>query len=380
MIYLDYNATTPVDPRVLEAMLPYFSTHFGNPSSATHAWGWRAENAVQKSREKVAQFLNCEPSEIYFTSGASEANNWSAFGVLHAHQQNSQGTPIHFITSSVEHSSVLNTFKALEMLGAEVTYLPVNSAGLVSPESLQQAIRPHTKLISIIWVNNETGSINDVTALGEVARKSQIYFHTDATQAIGKLAVNLHQLPIDLMSFSGHKIYAPKGVGALFMRQKNPRVAINPLIFGGGQERGQRAGTLNVPSVVGLGKACEILSTEMSSEIQRLTNLRDHLWSKLQKSIPGLTLNGDPQHRVGTTLNFSNSQSSIDLLLPKLQKIGFSTGAACGSGNMQGSHVLRAMGVSPALIENSMRLSLGRPSTEAEIDQTVEILKSALIK
>ncbi len=378
MIYLDYNATTPVDSRVLEAMLPFFSDTFGNPSSGMHMWGWKAQNAVAKSRESIAQFLNCSPQEIYFTSGASESNNWSFFGLFHKLLSEPSKEPIHFITSQAEHSSVIESMKALEKLGIEVTYLPVNKYGQVEPANLKAALRPHTRLISLMWINNEVGSINNIQALGQIARENHIYFHSDATQAIGKVNIDLQNAPVDLLSFSGHKIYGPKGTGGLFIRNKDPRVSIQPLVFGGGQEKGLRSGTLNVPGIVGLGKAFSILSEEMETENTRLVSLRNLLWNNLQEAVPGVILNGHPEERSANNLNFSNPTFKIEMALPKLQKLGFSTGSACGSGGVKVSHVLNAMGCSVDHIEKSMRLSLGRQTTPENISETVEILKKAL--
>lgn len=378
MIYLDYNATTPVDSRVLEAMLPFFSDTFGNPSSGMHMWGWKAQNAVAKSRESIAQFLNCSPQEIYFTSGASESNNWSFFGLFHKLLSEPSKEPIHFITSQAEHSSVIESMKALEKLGIEVTYLPVNKYGQVEPANLKAALRPQTRLISLMWINNEVGSINNIQALGQIARENHIYFHSDATQAIGKVNIDLQNAPVDLLSFSGHKIYGPKGIGGLFIRNKDPRVSIQPLVFGGGQEKGLRSGTLNVPGIVGLGKAFSILSEEMQTENTRLVSLRNLLWNNLQEAVPGVILNGHPEERSANNLNFSNPTFKIEMALPKLQKLGFSTGSACGSGGVKVSHVLNAMGCSVDHIEKSMRLSLGRQTTPENISETVEILKKAL--
>lgn len=378
MIYLDYNATTPVDPRVLEAMLPFFTESFGNPSSGMHMWGWKAQNAVSKSRESIAQFLNCSAQEIYFTSGASESNNWSFFGLFHKLISESNKEPIHFITSQAEHSSVLESMKALEKLGVEVSYLPVNKFGQVDPETLKSALRPHTRLISLMWINNEVGSINNISALGKIARDNHIYFHSDATQALGKVKINLQEIPVDMLSFSGHKIYGPKGIGGLYVRSKDPRVSIEPLIFGGGQEKGLRSGTLNVPGIVGLGKAVSILAEEMDSENARLLSLRDTLWGLIQESIPGSIINGHPEERSSNNLNFSNPNYKIDMALPKLQKLGFSTGSACGSGGVKVSHVLTAMGCSVEHIEKSMRLSLGRQTSLENIQETADILKKAL--
>ncbi|MBO9666429.1 MAG: cysteine desulfurase, partial [Bdellovibrio sp.] len=263
-IYFDYNATTPVDPQVYSAMEPYFKEYFGNPASAAHHWGWAAENATQKARMQVASLIGAKASEITFTSGATESNNWVMFGLLSKLREENPTGPIHFITSNVEHSSIMKGMDALKKLNVEVDFLPVNNHGQVEVATVLKAIKPHTKLMSFIWVNNEIGTINPIPEIAKVCKENQIYLHTDATQAIGKIPVNVNEMGIDLMSFSGHKIYGPKGVGALYIRSQNPKVVLNPLIYGGGQEKGLRSGTLNVPAIVGLGVASEICKTTLT--------------------------------------------------------------------------------------------------------------------
>ena len=255
-IYLDYNSSTPVDPKVLDAMISFLKDDFGNPSSQGHPWGWAADKAVNTARSQVANLIGCDNKEITFTSGATESNNWALFGLVHHLQRKSPGEKIHIISCVIEHNSILNSLKYLQELGVDVDFLNVDKQGLVSVEDIKSKIKPNTKLISIMWVNNEVGSINDVVAIGNLARAHQIYFHTDGTQAVGKIPMDLKNLPVDLLSFSGHKIYGPKGVGVLFKRRKDPFVDIDPLFLGGGQEGGQRSGTLNVPGIVGIGKAC----------------------------------------------------------------------------------------------------------------------------
>lgn len=376
-IYLDYNATTPVDPKVLDKMLPYFTENFGNPSSANHSWGWTAESAVKKSREQVASLLNCRPQELFFTSGASESNNWMLFGLVSKLKQENPNEKIHILTSRAEHSSIINSMKAAQELGVEVEFLPVNSYGQVELETIKKSIKSHTKLISVIWINNEIGTINPIQEIGEVAHANKIYFHTDATQAVGKLPINLKQLKIDLLSFSGHKLYGPKGIGALFIRHSNPFVEINPLIYGGGQEQGQRSGTLNVPGIVGLGEACEICKNEMSFESIRIKKLHDYLTERILSEIPGCQINGHPSERATNCISATFNQTSIDLVLPKLSTLGISMSAACGSGRTHISHVLQAIGLTELQANSTIRISLGRWTSEDEIKETFSILKAA---
>ncbi|UYL09642.1 cysteine desulfurase [Bdellovibrio sp. SKB1291214] len=377
-LYLDYNATTPVDPQVFTAMEPYFKEFFGNPASVGHHWGWAAENGVQKARMQVASFIGAKSSEITFTSSATESNNWVIFGLLSKLREENPNQPIHFITSCVEHSSVIKAMLAAEKQGVEVDFLPVNKYGQVEIETLRQAIKPHTKLISLIWVNNEIGSINPILEIAQLAKEKQIYLHTDATQAIGKLKVDVTGMGIDLMSFSAHKMYGPKGSAALYIRGKDPKVVLNPLIYGGGQEKGLRSGTLNVPAIVGLGVASELCKNGLDSEIARMTSLRNLLWSKLQAAIPGLRLNGHPMERSPINLNITLPGIKVESLTAKIQKLGISTGSACSSGSMTISHVLKGIGLSPEEAQCTFRISLGRWTTEEDIQRAVDILSGAI--
>lgn len=378
-IYLDYNATTPVDPEVFQAMEPYFKNHFGNSASAGHHWGWAAENAVNKARTQVASLIEAKPTEIVFTGGATESNNWVVFGLIAKIREENPDEPIHFLTSCIEHSSIMKCFNVAKKMGVEVDFLPVNSSGTVDIETVRGAIKPHTKLMSFIWVNNEIGSINPMKELGQLAKEKKIYLHTDATQAVGKIPVNMNEIGVDLMSFSGHKIYGPKGVGALYLRGKDPKVQINPLIFGGGQERGLRSGTLNVPGIVGLGKAAEICQTKLSTEMSRLTELRNLFWTSLQEEIPGVRLNGSATLRAPNNLNVTLPGVKTERMLPGLQRLGVSTGSACGTGAMVISHVLQGLGLSTDEIQCSLRLSMGRWTTETDIKEATSILKKAFL-
>lgn len=377
-IYLDYNATTPVDPKVFQAMEPYFKEFFGNPASAGHHWGWLAENAVTKARAQVASLIGAKSSEIIFTGGATESNNWVIFGLISKLREENPNEPIHFITSTVEHSSIMKAMAAAQKIGVEVDFLPVNSFGQVEIETIRKAIKPHTKLMSFIWVNNEIGTINQIPEIARLAKDHKIYLHTDATQAAGKIPVNATEMGIDLMSFSAHKIYGPKGVGALFIRSKDPKVQLNPLIYGGGQERGLRSGTLNVPAIVGFGVAAEICEQNLSAEFAKLTNLREFLWTKLQDAIPGVRLNGHPTERAPNNLNITLPGFKTEQILPRLQKIGVSTGSACGTGAMVVSHVLTGLGMNVDDVQCSLRISVGRWTTEEELLRAVEILKNSL--
>lgn len=376
-IYLDYNATTPVDPEVYTQMEPYLKKFFGNPASAGHHWGWNAETATTKARSQVASFIGAKPQEIIFTSGATEANNWIVFGLIAQLRAENPSEPIHFITSCVEHSSILKAMEAAQKMNVEVDFLPVNKYGQVEISVVKKALKPHTKLMSFIWVNNEIGSINPIPELAKIAKENQIYLHTDATQAVGKIHVDATEMGIDLMSFSGHKIYGPKGVGALFIRSKNPKVQIEPLLYGGGQERGLRSGTLNVPGIVGLGAAAEICQQQMIQESEQLSRLRNLLWQKLQEAIPGIVLNGHPTERSSNNLNLTLPVKT-ETLLPRLQRLGVSTGSACSTGAMTISHVLRGIGLSAEQAQCTLRLSLGRWTTEEDVLSAASILQNAI--
>lgn len=376
-IYLDYNATTPVDPEVFKAMEPYFKQHFGNPSSASHHWGWAADNAVAKAREQIAQLIGAGPQEITFTAGATEANNQVIFGLINKVREENPSEPIHIISSSLEHDSVMKSLLATLKQNVEVDFLDVDKFGRVDLEALKTAIKPHTKLITLIWVNNEIGTLNPILDAAQIARERKIYFHTDATQAIGKIPVNLSETAIDMMSFSAHKMYGPKGIGALYLRSKNPKVQIHPLIYGGGQEKGLRSGTLNVPGIVGFGAAADICRQLMPTEKERTQKLRDLLWTELQKAFPGIQLNGHPIERSPINLNVTLPSQKTEQMLPRLQRLASSTGSACGTGTMTLSHVLLGLGVGSDAIQRSLRLSLGRWTTEDEIHQAVKILQHA---
>jgi cysteine desulfurase len=365
-IYLDYNATTPLDPRVFEIMLPYFRDHFGNSASSQHPWGWKASAAVEKARQQVAKLLGAKSSEIFFTSGSTESNNW----VLQALVKS--GT--HVLSSNVEHSSVSKTLEHLKQLGAEVEFVPVNKFGQVEIEEIKSRIRPHTRLLSFMWVNNEIGSFNPVKEIGELAREHQILFHTDATQAVGKVEINLDELNIDFLSLSAHKIYGPKGTGALYIRSG---LEIEPLILGGGHEKGYRSGTLNVPGVVGLGAACEICFAEMTAETQRLTEMRKSFFKELAALVPCVQLNGHPEDRACNNLSLTFKGQCLEEASTFLMNLGFSTGSACHSGKGHASPVLKAIGLSDADASATIRLSIGRFTTEDDLRQTLLSLKNA---
>lgn len=371
-IYFDYNATTPVDPQVFEAMLPYFQNEFGNSVSASHAFGWNAERAVEAARTQVAKLLNCTPHEVHFTSGATEANNWALRGLVdHIRLENPQA-PIEIISSPLEHSSVTQTLRRLEKMAVTVHWLKPNSKGELSLQELESRISPHTKLISLMWINNEIGNINPIQEISKIARQHKVYLHSDATQALGKIKVDLSQTPVDLLSFSAHKIYGPKGVGALCIRGHDPKVRIEPLLFGGGHERGQRSGTLNVPAIVGMGKACEILSANLDSESAKLTKLRDQLWVLLKKNFPTARLNGpEIQNRAPNNLNVTFENCTVP---PTFAEVAVSRGSACQSGAMSTSPILKSIGLSDQQAESTLRLSVGRFSTVEELEKAVQLL------
>ncbi|HET6993764.1 MAG TPA: IscS subfamily cysteine desulfurase [Chitinophagaceae bacterium] len=367
-VYLDYNATTPCDPRVVEAMLPYFGRYFGNPASHNHSFGWEAEEAVEQAREQVAKLIGADPKEIIFTSGATEADNLAIKGVFETYAVKGN----HIITCSTEHKAVLDTCKHLEKNGAEVTYLEVDSNGSIDIGMLEAAIKPSTILIAIMYANNETGTIMPVKEIGAIAKRRGVIFFSDATQAVGKIPVNVISDGIDLLSLSGHKIYGPKGVGALYIRRKGPRVKLTAQLDGGGHERGIRSGTLNVPGIVGLGKACEISHTEMENELNKIKKLRDRLETDLLQ-IEGSSLNGDKNKRLPNVTNIAFKYAEGDSLIMAINKnIAVSSGAACSSATPEPSHVLKAMGLDDESANSSIRFSLGRFTTGEEIDYVVE--------
>ena len=368
-IFLDNHSTTPMDPRVLEAMLPYFVEKFGNAASRNHAFGWEAEEAVEKARKQIARLIKADSKEIVFTSGATEADNLALKGVLEMYKEKGK----HIITSATEHRAVLDTAKSLEAKGmATVTYLPVDKQGMVNPEDVRNAITNKTILISVMLANNEIGTINPVQEIGKIAKEKGVLFHCDATQGVGKIPVDVQAMNLDLMSFSAHKIYGPKGVGALYVRKKNPRVRIAAQMDGGGHERGMRSGTLPVPLIVGFGKACELCEQEMPAESARLAKMRDYLQTGIMAALEESYLNGHPTNRLPGNLNISFAYVEGESLLMGMKEIALSSGSACTSATLEPSYVLRALGVGTELAHSSIRFGLGRFNTDEEIDYTIK--------
>jgi cysteine desulfurase len=375
-IYLDNNATTPMDPRVLEAMLPYFTEKFGNAASRNHSFGWVAEEAVDYAREQVAKLIGADPKEIIFTSGATEADNLAIKGVYEMYA--SKGN--HVITCTTEHKAVLDTCKHIEKAGGEVTYLDVKENGLIDLEELEKAITPKTVLISIMYGNNETGVVQDIKGISKIARKHGILFFTDGTQAVGKIPVDVNADGIDLMAFSGHKMYGPKGVGTLYVRRKNPRVKVTSQMDGGGHERGMRSGTLNVPAIVGFGKACELCMNEMESESARLSGMRDRLESSLLE-LEESYVNGSREHRLPHVTNISFKYVEGEGLMMGFNKnIALSSGSACTSASLEPSYVLKALGLGDDLAHSSLRFGLGRFTSDEQIDFTIDAIKNTVLK
>ena len=368
-IYLDNNATTAVDPRVLDAMLPYFSERFGNAASKNHAFGWEAEAAVDGAREEIARLVGASsPREVVFTSGATESDNLAIKGVAHAYRDKGN----HIVTCVTEHKAVLDSCKALEKSGFEVSYLPVNEAGLIDLQQLRDRITDKTILISIMAANNEIGTLQPIQEIGRLAKEKNIIFHSDATQAVGKVPINVEEMGIDLLSLTAHKMYGPKGVGALYVRAAKPRVKIAPLIDGGGHERGMRSGTLNVPGIVGLGKAGELARQEMGAEGEKLVALRERLKAGLLAQLDDIRINGDPVKRLPGNLNMSFAYVEGESLMMGLKEIAVSTGSACTSASLEPSYVLKAIGVEDSLAHASIRFGLGRFNTAEEIDYTIQ--------
>ncbi len=367
-IYLDCNATTPLDERVLKTMLPYFTEHFGNPASVTHQYGWEAEAAVKKAREILATAINATPEEIIFTSGATEANNLAIKGVAEAYFNKGK----HIITIATEHNAVLDPCAYLQNLGFEITYLPVNPDGIINITSLEKALRDDTILVSVMAANNEIGVLQPLAKIGEMCKENSIIFHTDAAQAIGKIPLDVQAMNIDLMSLTAHKIYGPKGIGAIYVRRRHPRVKLASQIHGGGHERGMRSGTLCTPQIVGFGKAVEVGLAEMESEAKRLTSLRQRLWEKLQ-TLENIFLNGHPTQRLPGNLNISVEGVDGQALLLGLQSVvAVSSGSACTSAKVAPSHVLEALGRPEKLAYASVRFGIGRFNTPEEIDIVAE--------
>ena len=375
-IYLDNNATTPMDPRVLESMTPYFLNHFGNAASRNHPFGWQAEEAVDYAREQVAQLIGADPKEIIFTSGATEADNLAVKGVFEMYA--SKGN--HVITVVTEHKAVLDTCKHIEKAGGEVTYLTVKDDGLIDLAELEAAIRPTTVLIAVMYANNEIGTVMPIREISAIARKHGALLFSDATQAVGKIPVDVNKDGIDLMAFTAHKMYGPKGVGALYVRRKNPRVKVTAQMDGGGHERGMRSGTLNVPGIVGFGKACELCRLEMESDTARISKLRDKLETELMK-LEEAYVNGSREYRLPHVTNISFKYVEGEgLLMGFNQNIALSSGSACTSASLEPSYVLKALGLGDDLAHSSLRFGLSRFTTEEEIDYTVQSISNTVIK
>ena len=373
-IYLDYSATTPVDPRVVEKMVPWLGDNFGNLASRSHAYGWEAEKAVEYAREQVAELVNADPKEIVWTSGATESNNLAIKGAAHFYQ----GKGKHLITSLTEHKAVLDTMRELERQGFEVTYLQPPENGLITLEQFKAALRPDTILASIMFVNNEIGVIQDIAALGEICREKGVIFHVDAAQATGKVEIDLNKLKVDLMSFSAHKTYGPKGIGALYVRRK-PRIRIEAQMHGGGHERGMRSGTLATHQIVGMGEAYAIAKAEMAAENERLRSLRDRLLKGFEQ-MEETTVNGDLEKRVAGNLNISFAYVEGESLMMAIKDVAVSSGSACTSASLEPSYVLKALGRSDELAHSSIRFTIGRFTTEEEIDFTIDLLIKQVAK
>jgi len=373
-IYMDYSATTPVDPRVASMMIPYLTEKFGNPASSSHAFGWEAEAAVELAREQVAALVNCDPKEIVWTSGATESNNLAIKGAAHFYQ----GKGKHIITMRIEHKAVIDTVRELEREGFSATYLDPEPNGLLDLDKFKAALRPDTVLVSVMLVNNEIGVIQDIAAIGEICRDKGILFHVDAAQATGKVAIDLQQLKVDMMSFSAHKTYGPKGIGALYVRRK-PRVRIEAQMHGGGHERGMRSGTLPTHQIVGMGEAFRIAQEEMAQENERIRMLRDRLLNGLM-AIEEVHINGDMEQRVPHNLNLSFSFVEGESLMMAVKDVAVSSGSACTSASLEPSYVLRALGRSDELAHSSIRFSIGRFTTIEEVDYAIELLKNKIGK
>ncbi len=366
-VYLDYQATTPTDPRVVEAMLPYFTEKFGNPHSRNHPYGWEAEGAVEKAREQIAHLIGADSKEIIFTSGATESNNLALKGVANFYKDRKN----HIITVVTEHKCVLDTCRHLEQEGFDVTYLPVNDKGLIDLKQLEEAMTDKTLLVSVMGVNNEIGVIQPLKEIGALCRERKIFFHTDCAQAVGKIPLDVNEMNIDLMSISGHKLYGPMGIGALYVRRR-PRVRLQAMINGGGQERGMRSGTLPTPLCVGLGEACEIAEKEMPAETERLKMLSDRMYKRIMDALPEVYLNGDHEQRVPGNLNLSFAYVEGEGLMMGINDLSVSSGSACTSASLEPSYVLRALGLEDELAHTSLRLGFGRFSTEEEVDYAAE--------
>jgi len=369
-IYMDNHATTPVDPRVLDAMMPYFGAKFGNAASRNHSFGWEAEQAVETAREQIAKLIGATSKEIIFTSGATESNNLAIKGIAEMYRERGN----HIITQVTEHKAVLDTCKRLEKAGCKVTYLPVKADGLIDLEQLKAAFTDKTILVTIMFASNEIGVIQPVEEIGKLCHERGVIFHTDAVQAVGKVPVDVQKMNIDVLSLSAHKIYGPKGVGALYVRRRNPRVLISEQINGGGHERGMRSGTLNVPGIVGMGKACELCNEEMASETKRLTELRDYMKQKFESKLDYVHVNGNMEHHLPGNLNMSFVYVEGESLLMGINDIAVSSGSACTSATLEPSYVLKALGLGDDVAHSSIRFGLGRFNTKAEVDYVTDKL------
>ncbi len=375
-VYFDNHATTQMDPRVLKAMLPYFTEHFGNAASRNHSFGWEAEKAVDKARKQIADLIGATPKEIIFTSGATESNNLAIKGVAEMYGEKGN----HIITAATEHKAVLDTCKKLEKEGFRVTYLPLKEDGLLDLDLLRQAITDKTILVTIMYANNEIGVIQPIAEIGKICHERGVLFHTDGVQAVGKVPVNVIKDNIDMMSITGHKIYGPKGVGALYVRRKGPRVQLTAQMDGGGHERGMRSGTMNTPGIVGLGEACAICQQDMAEESKRLSHLRDKLKSKLESELDEVFINGSMEHRLPHNLNMSFAYVEGESLLMGINDIAVSSGSACTSATLEPSYVLKALGVGDDLAHTSIRFGLGRFNTEEEVDYVADRMISVVRK
>ena len=373
-IYLDYNATTPTDPRVVEAMLPYFTEIYGNAASRNHSFGWTAEKGVSSARDMLGSLIGTSGKEIVFTSGATESNNIAILGVAEFHKDKGR----HIISSPIEHKAVIDPYHYLEQQGYDVTFLDVDAHGCINLGQLEQSIRPDTILVSLMGGNNEIGTVNPLEEIGRITRKHGVLFHTDATQAYGKIPLDVERMNIDLLSMSAHKMYGPKGIGALYVRRKKPRVRLSPIVFGGGHERGMRSGTLNVTGIVGFGKAAELCAEEMASEAERLIGLRQRLYEKLTAELDYVFINGHPTERLPNNLNLSFGYVEGESLIMGISDIAVSSGSACTSASLEPSYVLRSLGVGDDLAHSSIRFGFGRFTTVEEIDYTAEKVSGAV--
>ena len=376
-VYMDYLATTPVDPRVMEAMVPFFTSIYGNAASRNHQFGWEAEEAVENARKSIADAIGAKPSEIIFTSGATESNNLSLAGLWEMYKEKGN----HIVTLVTEHKCVLDTSEYLQReKGVDVTYLPVKEDGLVDLKELEAALRDDTLLVSVMFANNEIGVLQPISEIGKLCKERGIFFHTDAAQALGKVPINVEDLGIDLLSMSGHKVYGPKGIGALYVRKRKPRVKLKPIIHGGGHERGMRSGTLNVPAIVGFGKAVEIAIDEMEAETKRASKLRDRLEQALLKELDYTQVNGNVEHRLPGLSNISFNYVEGEGLMMAIPDIAVSSGSACTSASLEPSYVLKALGLSDELAHSSIRFGIGRFTTEKEVDYVVQSMVKGVQK